>query len=383
MNDRTISTTTASPLLSLPFPSLRPGVSDVMRSYLEPIAACSGALVLAVSLTACGGTAGADADAKEVTVYSADGLKGEKGDGFYDKVFKDFEKKTGIKVNYVEGGSGAMVQRLVRERSNAQADVVVTLPPFIQQADGKNLLATYRPKGSERVAAASKDADGKWTSVVNNYFCFIHNTKELPRPPRTWEDLLDGRFKGKVQYSTPGVAGDGTAVVIKAMHDFGGRERAMDYLRKLQANNVGPSSSTGQLAPKVDKGELLVANSDVQMNYANMRSMPHQGIYFPASKRSGKPSTFALPYAAGLVKNAPHTANAKKFLDYLLSEEVQKEVSSVGGGFAARTDIEASDKNAAELARIMRGVEIFEPDWKDIDTNLTSYIDAWKAATDG
>ncbi|TJZ55981.1 2-aminoethylphosphonate ABC transporter substrate-binding protein [Streptomyces piniterrae] len=347
----------------------------------RPLAAGSAVLALGATLTACGGASSADPDAKEITVYSADGLKSEKGDGFYDTVFKDFEKKTGIKVNYVESGSGAAVQRLAREKANTKADVVVTLPPFIQQADGKGLLDTYRPKGADHVAAADKDPNGKWTSIVNNYFCFIHNKKELKQPPRTWDDLTSARLKGKLQYSTPGVAGDGTAVLIKAMHDFGGQAPAMNFLKRLQDNNVGPSSSTGQLAPKTDKGELLVANGDVQMNYANITSMPNQGIFFPAAKPGGKPSTFALPYAAGLVKNAPHAANARKFLDYLLSEPVQRQVSSVGGGFASRADIKATDKNAAALAKIMNGVEIFEPDWNDIDKNLDTYVEAWKTAT--
>ncbi|MFD7418737.1 extracellular solute-binding protein, partial [Kitasatospora purpeofusca] len=88
----------------------------------------------AVTLTACGGSSAAS-DEKSVTVYSADGLKGENGDGWYDKVFKDFEKKTGIEVKYVEGGSGEMVQRAAREKSNTQADVLVTLPPVSLQAD--------------------------------------------------------------------------------------------------------------------------------------------------------------------------------------------------------------------------------------------------------
>ncbi|MCB5910294.1 2-aminoethylphosphonate ABC transporter substrate-binding protein [Streptomyces pinistramenti] len=354
-----------------------------MRTSPRPtsLAACGAALVLAASLTACG--TGADPDAKEITVYSADGLRGEKGDGFYDTVFKGFEKKTGIKVNYVESGSGAAVQRLARERSNTQADVLVTLPPFIQQADGKGLLDTYRPLGSDRVAAKDKDPGGRWTSVVNNYFCFIYNKKELKRAPESWQDLLDAKYRGKLQYSTPGVAGDGTAVVVKAMHDLGGQAPAMAYFRKLQANNVGPSSSTGQLAPKTDKGELLVANGDVQMNYANMPAMPHQGIFFPAAKPGGKPSTFALPYAAGLVKNAPHTAQAKKFLDYLLSEPVQRQVSAAGGGFTARQDVNAKDPRATELAALMKGVEIFEPDWNDIDKNLDTYVGAWRTATGG
>ncbi|WP_447037662.1 2-aminoethylphosphonate ABC transporter substrate-binding protein [Streptomyces sp. DSM 118878] len=350
-------------------------------TQIRTLAAVTGCLVLAGSLTACGsGSAASDDDV--VTVYSADGLKGENGDGWYDQVFKDFEKKTGIKVNYVEGGSGEMVQRAVREKSNTQADVLITLPPFIQQADDKGLLQAYEPKGSEEVDGSAKDADGKWTAVVNNYFGFIHNKKELPggKAPKTWEDLTEDTYKNKVQYSTPGVAGDGTAVLIKAMHDFGGRKPAMAYLKKLQRNNVGPSASTGKLAPKVDKGELLAANGDVQMNYAQSKDMPNLGIWFPA-KEGGSRTTFALPYAAGLVTKAPHNANAKKFLDHLLSQKAQSQVSSVGGGFAARKDIKATDADAIALDRIVEGVEVFEPDWTDISENLTSYVEDWKAAT--
>ncbi|MFF5386811.1 2-aminoethylphosphonate ABC transporter substrate-binding protein [Streptomyces sp. NPDC013012] len=350
-----------------------------MPTHAKPVAAVTGVLVLAASLTACGGSSAAS-DEKVVTVYSADGLKGKAGDGWYDKVFADFEKRTGIKVKYVEGGSGEMVQRALREKSNTQADVLVTLPPFIQQAGSKGLLQKYVPQGADRVDGADKAADGTWTSVVNNYFGFVHNKKELPTAPKSWEELLDKKYENRIQYSTPGVAGDGTAVLIKAMHDFGGRAPAMEYLKKLQANNVGPSSSTSKLAPKVDKGELLVANGDVQMNFAQSKSMPNLGIWFPA-KGDGKPTTFALPYAAGLVNKAPHAENGRKLLDFLLSEGAQREVSAVGGGFPARKDVRPTDANALALAGLLEGVEVFEPDWADIDANLTAYVDAWKSAT--
>ncbi|WP_089105119.1 2-aminoethylphosphonate ABC transporter substrate-binding protein [Streptomyces hyaluromycini] len=330
-------------------------------------------------LSACGGSSAA-ADEKAVTVYSADGLKGENNDGWYDKVFADFTRQTGIKVKYVEGGSGEVVQRALREKSNPQADVLVTLPPFVQQADSKGLLQKYEPEGSARVGAADKAADGTWTSVVNNYFAFVYDKKELKQAPTTWEELLDGTYKNRLQYSTPGVAGDGTAVLIKAIHDFGGEKQALEYLGRLQANNVGPSASTGKLAPKVDKGELLVANGDVQMNYAQSKTMPNLGIWFPAAE-GGKPTTFALPYAAGLLTGAPHTENGRKLLDFMLAQKQQEEVSSIGGGFSARTDVKATDANAAALTKLMDGVDVFTPDWNDIDKNLTSYVAAWKSAT--
>lgn len=222
--------------------------------------------------------------------------------------------------------------------------------------------------------------------MVNNYFGFVYDKKELKQAPTTWEELLDARYKNKLQYSTPGVAGDGTAVLVKAIHDFGGKEQALAYLKKLQANNVGPSASTGKLAPKVDKGELLVANGDVQMNYAQSKDMPNLGIWFPkatdkATDAAGKPTTFALPYAAGLVTKAPHSENGRKFLDFMLSATAQQQVSEIGGGFSARKDVKATDANAIALTKLMDGVALFEPDWADIDKNLTSYVEDWKTAT--
>ncbi|MGW5369994.1 2-aminoethylphosphonate ABC transporter substrate-binding protein [Streptomyces sp. NPDC004009] len=336
------------------------------------------ALLATPVLSACGGSAAADTDA--VTVYSADGLKGENGDGWYDKVFADFTAQTGIKVKYVEGGSGEMVQRALREKNNPQADVLVTLPPFIQQADSKGLLHRYQPEDSTHVGAADKATDGTWTSVVGNYFGFVYNKKELKQAPRTWEELLQAKYRNKLQYSTPGVAGDGTAVLVKAVHDFGGKEQALAYLKKLQANNVGPAASTGKLAPKVDKGELLVANGDVQMNHAQSKTMPNLGIWFPAGE-DGRPTTFALPYAAGLVTKAPHSENGRKLLDFMLARKQQQEVSEIGGGFSTRRDVKATDADAVALTRVMDGVEIFTPDWNDIDENLTTYVADWKSAT--
>ncbi|MEU5089643.1 2-aminoethylphosphonate ABC transporter substrate-binding protein [Streptomyces sp. NPDC021356] len=349
------------------------------RNSLKPAVAAALALLTAPLLSACGGSSAA-ADGKSVTVYSADGLKGENGDGWYDRVFEDFEKQTGIRVKYVEGGSGEMVQRAVREKANPQADVLVTLPPFIQQADGKGLLQKYAPKGADQVGTADKAADSTWTSVVNNYFGFVYDKKELEPAPTTWEQLLDAKYKNRLQYSTPGVAGDGTAVLVKAMHDFGGKDAALQYLKKLQSNNVGPSASTGKLAPKVDKGELLVANGDVQMNYAQAKTMPNLGIWFPA-RQGGRPTTFALPYAAGLVTRAPHSENGRKLLDFMLGRQAQQQVSEIGGGFSARKDVKATDADATALAALLKGVWVFQPDWADIDRNLTAYVEDWKRAT--
>ena len=95
-----------------------------------------------------------------VTVYSADGLH-DGDNSWYQSQFAAFTKATGIKVQYVEGGSGAIVERLAKERTNPQADVLVTVPPFIQRAAKEQLLATFTPQGKRRSPALTT-ATRRW-----------------------------------------------------------------------------------------------------------------------------------------------------------------------------------------------------------------------------
>ena len=85
-----------------------------------------------------------------VTIYSADGLHDGKP-SWYETEFDAFTKATGIKVQYVEAGSGGVVERVAKEKSNPQADVLVTLPPFIQRAAADGLLQAYTPAGADQI----------------------------------------------------------------------------------------------------------------------------------------------------------------------------------------------------------------------------------------
>lgn len=334
------------------------------------------------ALSACDAS-GASGSTKEVTVYSADGLKSAiEGSGkpaWFDQVFGDFTKQTGIKVKYVESGSGEVVTRAQREKNNTQADVLITLPPFIQQAAAKGLLtkASLANAGS----VADKDPNGLWVSAVENYVAFLNNTKVNPKTPKSFNDLLAPNLKGKLQYSTPGQAGDGTAFMLAAIHANGDNEQAgLDYLKKLQSNNVGPSSSTGALSTKVNKGELAVSNGDLQMNGLFTLANKNVKIWMP-SDSAGKPFTFALPYGMGLVKGAPHSANGTKLMDFILSEGAQKTVSDLAAGIPARSDVKPTDVNFTTMQKAMAGVQIWQPDWNSIQKNLPQLAQKWHSAT--
>jgi len=336
-------------------------------------------LVLPVAALAAMLAAGAALAQGVVTIYAADGLKDGKPNWF-DTQFDAFTKETGIKVQYIESGSGEVVNRVAREKTNTQADVVVTLPPFMQKAAADGLLEAYASPQASAIPAEGRDPGNRFYPMINNYFCFIYDAAALPGPPKTYDDLLDPKFKGKIQYSTPGQAGDGTALMVLTFHALGGKDAGFDFLKKLQANNVGPSSSTGKLAAKVNKGELYVANGDVQMNFAQMADNPNLRIFWPADAK-GQRSTLSLPYYIGLVKGAPHSDNGKKLIDFLLGKSAQETVSSIARGIPARSDVHPTDENYKKLHGFMEGVTVFTPDWNAVLQDLSKDVARWHEVT--
>ena len=338
-------------------------------SFIAAIGCLAAALV--------GGSAWAQSNV--VTIYSADGLH-DGSPNWYQTQFDAFTKATGIKVQYVEGGSGVVVERVAKEKSNPQADLLVTLPPFIQKAKADGLLQSYTPAGFDQIAAGDKDSEGYYSALVDNYMNFIYNAQVLPSAPASFNDLLDPKFKNKIQYSTPGQAGDGTAVMVLINSVYGSKDAGFDYMKKLQANNRGPSSSTGKLTALVNKGEIWVANGDMQMNLAQMADNPNIRIFWPAGP-DGQRTTFALPYYIALVQGAPHPDAGKKLMDFLLSKEAQSTVSSIAQGMPARQDVHPTDNNYKQLQSMLQGVKVWTPDWARVLSDLKSDVARWHEAT--
>ena len=315
------------------------------------------------------------ADAGVVTVYSADGLHDGKG-SWYETQFAEFTKETGIKVQYVEGGSGGVVERLTKEKSNPQADVLVTLPPFIQRAQSQGLLQKFHPKAAAHIAGGTDS----YQPLVYNYTNFIYNASAVKEAPKAFADLLDPKFKGKIQYSTPGQAGDGTAVMLLVNHAFGGKDAGFDFMKKLQDNNVGPSASTGKLTALVNKSELFVANGDLQMNMVQMKDNPNIRVFWPAGP-DGVRTALSLPYYVGLVTGAPDSNNGKKLIEFLLSKKAQSTVSSVAYGLPVRKDVNPTDANYKSFHEAMHGVKIWTPDWNVVLQELPADVARWREAT--
>ena len=139
-------------------------------------------LIMGCALAAFAGAALAQSDV--VTIYAADGLHDGEPSWFGNQ-FAAFTKATGIKIQYIEAGSGGVADRISKEKSNTQADVLVTLPPFMQRAAADGLLQPYTPAEADKLAATDKDPKGLYVVMMKNYPNFIYNASALKEAPKT------------------------------------------------------------------------------------------------------------------------------------------------------------------------------------------------------
>jgi len=325
--------------------------------------------VAAAVLQCFAGTAQA---ADSVVLYTADGLE-----NLYKDVLPEFEKKEGVKVNIVTAGSGEVVNRATIEKDSPKADVIVTLPPFIQQAAQGGVLQNYASVEYKNVPAIAKAADGSWATFVNNYFSFAINPDVVKTQPKTFADLLDAQYAGKVAYSNPATAGDGMAVVILTT-SLMGDDAAFAYLKNLEKGVKFHTKGTGYLDVLLSRNEISVANGDVQMDLDDAQNggLTLKPVFLSA-KAGEAPSTFQLPYAIGLIKNSPNQAEGKKLIDFLMSKEVQAKVPDVFG-LPGRSDVPLTGKNGAALKEAIAGVKVLPVDWTQVMAKKADWTQRWK-----
>ncbi len=334
---------------------------------------------LALALLFAGVATASGCRAAVVTVYSADGLRDGRPNWF-GAMFAAFERRTGISVQYVEAGSGVIVNRVLAERAAPQADVLVTIPPFMQVAADAGVLRPLILAPADSAALGVPHAPALWYTFAENYSAWIYDAAALSAPPASYAALLAPAFRDRLQYSTPGQAGDGTAVLLQAFEVYGSERAGLAYLRRLQANNLGPSASTGRLAALVDKGEIWVANGDVQMSYSQQREYPNLRLFFPAGP-DGRRLAMRLPYQIALIRGAPHERAALELIAFLLSRPAQAQLYDLARAFPARRDVPPTTPAARALEHVMDGVQIWQPDWRRVAQALAHDVALWNHAT--
>lgn len=248
-------------------------------------------------------------------------------------VAEGFKSASGITVDVVSTGSGVLFRRLNSEAARPQADVIWgTSAALLTQ--NRKLFAPYAAKDEDKVPAAYRDPDNLWLGTNLQVLTINQNTKSIPaaQGPKSWEDLLDPKWKGKIAYTDPANSGSSYATATMLISTWGDNDAAWQKLGKLLANCKVLNRST-LVFDGNGTGEYPLG---ISLEYAGYL-WAHNGA--PVEVNYPTDGTLALAEGVAIIKGGPNPQAAQKFVDFVNSAALQEQLLRTTFRRPARQDV--------------------------------------------
>ena len=276
-------------------------------------------IVIPALISGCGSNTTTN-PARSVTVYvSTDRV-------FSEPVLQEYQRRTGVTVNAVydteETKSTGLANRLLAEQGRPQADVFWSNEPVRTLVlKSRGVLAAYRSPSAEGIPDVLRDSDAYWTGFSARMRVIAFNAKLVPEKdaPTSVLDLPDPKWKGQVAIADPRFGS--TSFHVAALYSVLGDAKADDFFRRLKANGVKVVDGNSVVRDMVVRGEVKVGLTDTDdVNVALEAGQPI-GMILPDRNGMGVP---VMPNMVSLIRGAPHVEEGQKFIDYLLSADVER-----------------------------------------------------------
>jgi iron(III) transport system substrate-binding protein len=289
-------------------------------------------------------------------------------------MFEEFEKATGIHVNFLRFSSGEALARVIAEKNNPRVDVLFGGPVETHIAGIKEgIFEIYRPPTFGVLSARFKDPQGYWIGIADDPLVFMTNNKFLKennlKPPTSWEDLLNPAYKGMIQMADARTSGTAVTRVFSILEVFGRDEnKAFDYMKKLRKNVQVYTKSGGGGTIPVGLGQagagiffIVDALKTKQEGYDVVISFPKEGIGTSVE-------------AVALIKGAKNPELGKKLIDWSTSPAMQNLYAQYKINFVpAHPEV----KTEASLAEVLKGAKIFPIEEAWAGQNRKRIVDRW------
>jgi len=291
-------------------------------------------------------------------------------------MFDEFEKATGIKVNFVRFSSGEALARVMAEKNNPRVDVLFGGPVETFAAGvPEGLFESYKPPAFGKLAPRFRHPDGQWIAIADDPLVFMTNDKFLKehnlKPPASWSDLANPVYKDMLQMADARTSG--TAVTrIFSILEVNGRDeaKAFAYMKQLRPNvqlytksggggtlPVGLGQAAGGIFFIVDALDTKAKGYDVTVSF------PAEGIGSAAE-------------GIALIKGAKNPDSAKKLIDWATSPAMQNLFAKYKINFVpAHPDVQLEPS----LAAVLKGAKIFPIDADYAGPNRKRIVDRWVA----
>ncbi|MBB4827049.1 iron(III) transport system substrate-binding protein [Sporosarcina luteola] len=327
-------------------------------------------LLAAGVLAGCAGDSSSVGGGKEgrITLYSPE------TPDFTKELAQKYEELNDEKVDMHYAGTNILVNRMMAEKDNPKADVWYGgggILPF-EAAVERGILASYIPDFAAdwdivENGIKMKHEDGKYVGVEIFVLGFSYNTDLVTEEeaPKTWADLLDPKWKGKIQFPNPAASGTATLMVMDQMMQQG-EEEAWEYFEKLvdQSNSIPDSGSAPTKA--VAMGEAHIGIGFDFMAYEQKNKGETVDFIVPDK-------TPVLVNPATLIEGGPNEEGGKKFIDFLLSKEAQQIMAD---WYHIPINPEVESKTPLTLDTVKEHAVDLDIDW--VNKNYDRVRDEWK-----
>jgi iron(III) transport system substrate-binding protein len=244
-----------------------------------------------------------------------------------EKVAKAFEAKyPGIAVRTERTGAERVFQRIGQEySSNIHAVDVVNSSDaahfIVWKRDG--ILLPYVPEDVAKFPAEHRDVDGQFASfrVWLSIIAYNTNMVKPEEAPKSFADLLDPKWKGKIVKAHPGYSGTIMTATYQMQRDLG-----WGYFEQLARQNIMQVQSSADPPKKLDLGERAVMADGNEYNIFQMKEAgrPVEPVY----ATEGSPLIIG---PNGIFKSSPNPNAAKLFQAFCLGREAQQLIIDAGG----------------------------------------------------
>jgi thiamine transport system substrate-binding protein len=290
------------------------------------------------------------------------------------ELLDEFQKSTGIKVDIRKtGDAGALTNQLVLTKADPIGDLAFGVDStFASRALQENVFQPYQSpdagKGPQRYQA---DNTNRLTAVDVGDVCVNIHTKGLKSEPKTFEDLADPKYKDMFVVESPATSSPGLAFLLGTIKHFGPDGWA-GYWTQLKANGV-----------KVVSGWEEAYNQEFSGTGKGTRPI----VVSYASSPAASPDTKALLDTcyrqveyAGVLTGAKHPDQAKKVLDWLISQQFQAEVADQMYVYPAREGVALPDtwQKSAPLPADSATLPA-----RDVQKNRETWVNQWRSLVQG
>ncbi|WP_141735724.1 extracellular solute-binding protein [Oligoflexus tunisiensis] len=253
-----------------------------------------------------------------LTVYS------ERKEHLIKPVFDAYTKKTGVKVKYLTDNTATLIQRIKAEGTKSPADILLTV-------DAGNLWSAAQAGIFEEVKSESlqknvpahlRDPGNRWFGLSQRARTIVYNpTKVKPEQIKSFENLADPSFKKRLCLrSAKKVYNQSLVAMLVAEKGEAPVEKVVKGWVQNLAAPVFQDDTAVIDAVAAGQCDVGVVNTYYFGRALEKNPKLSAKLFFPAKEAGGVHVNVS---GAGVLKNAPHKAEAVKFLEWLAGPEAQ------------------------------------------------------------